>query len=409
MKILLINKHIFPRGGDAICTIETGKLLKSKGHEVVFWGMDHPENPDYPFKETFIPYIDYKSDNNILNKIKDSFNILYSIKAKKNISKLLLKFKPDIVHLNNFAHQVSPSILDVLYSHSIPMVMTMHDYKLICPVYTLLSHGKVCECCRNGKYYNCLLKKCSKESVTKSAVNTIEMYLHHTILNIYNKISVFIAPSQFMMSKVRELGFTKNVVHLYNFIDTKNETHRSSFLTEDKYIIYVGRLSEEKGLLTLLSAIKETQIKLRLIGEGPLRGELEYKMQMEKINNVELLGQMTGEGLRNQIMGCMFSVIPSECNENNPRSVIESFAYGKPVIGSRIAGIPEIVIDNETGFTYEPWNSKDLQGKILFLYNNPELAISLGKSARKLVEMEFDQEAHYNKLIQIYEIAMKKK
>jgi len=199
MKVLLINKFLYPKGGDAISTLTTGKLLSEKGHNVIFWGMRHPSNPEYTYQDYFIDNISYDKPQGILKKIKPSLKIIYSFEAKRKISKLLKKIDPDIVHLNNFAHQISPSILDVIHKYKIPTVMTMRDYKLVCPSYRMLLNGTPCEKCKNGKYYNCFFNKCTKYSYSKSLVNTIEMYLHHKILHIYNKIDIFILSIMYIL------------------------------------------------------------------------------------------------------------------------------------------------------------------------------------------------------------------
>jgi len=174
MKILLINKFLYPRGGDAISTINTGKILSEKGHKVIFWGMKHPKNPSYQYQKYFIENIDYEKPMNIKEKINISFKIFYSFEAKRKIKKFINEVvKPDIVHLNNFAHQISPSILHVFKKYEIPIVMTMRDYKLVCPSYSMLSNDNPCEKCKGGKYYWCFLRKCTKNSYMKSLINTV--------------------------------------------------------------------------------------------------------------------------------------------------------------------------------------------------------------------------------------------
>ncbi len=157
MKILLINKSLYPKGCDAISTITTGNLLSSKGHKVIFWGMTHPLNPEYTYKDYFISYIDFNNPGSAKKQLRMAVNMLYSFEAKRNIEKLIEIERPDIVHLNNFAHQISPSILHVFKKYRIPSVMTMRDYKLICLTYNMLLHGKPCERCKNGRFYQCLI------------------------------------------------------------------------------------------------------------------------------------------------------------------------------------------------------------------------------------------------------------
>jgi len=407
MKILLINKFLYPKGGDAISTLNTGKLLEKKGHQVFFWGMKHPKNPDFPYSEYFVDNIDYESQS-IREKFSNSLKILYSFEAKRKIEKFINNVaKPDIVHLSNFAHQISPSILDIIKKYNISTVMTMRDYKLVCPSYTMLSGGKPCEKCKGGRYYWCFINRCTKNSHLKSLVNVIEMYLHHKILNIYSQINIIIATSEFLKKTHIKMGLTNPIICLSNFVNIEDFTPECSW--EEKSIVYFGRLSREKGLFTLLDAIKGIDdIQLKIVGEGPIRKDLEQKVEKEGINNVVFAGYKSGENLKKEIKRSMFSIIPSECYETFGLTIIESYALGKPVIGSRIGGIPELVIDGVTGYTFEPGNAEDLRCKILTLCEKPEKIIQMGKNARNLAEENYNTEKHYKRLMEIYSIAMAK-
>lgn len=406
MKILLVNKFLYPKGGDAISTLSTGKLLKKKGNKIIFWGIKHRSNPKYSTESYFVSHTDLNEPMKIWQKLNAVLRVLYSIEAKNKIEKLIKRERPDIAHLNNFAHQISPSIIDVFYNYEIPTVMTMHDYKLVCPSYALLSNERTCERCKTGKYYWCLLKRCTKDSYAKSFLNTVEMYLHHKILHIYNKIDAFISPSKFLMNKVKEMGFKKEIFHLPNFIDTKD--YEPEYDSNDKTICYFGRVSREKGLFTLIEVVKNLGVKLKIIGEGPLEESLKLKVESEKVDNVNFLGYKKGEGLKEEIRKSMFVVLPSECYENNPRTVIEAFALGKPVIGSRIGGIPELVQDGKTGFAFEPGNVEDLRDKIKYLIDSPDKISQMGGNARKFVEKELNPEKHYKRLMKIYQLAIEK-
>jgi len=406
MKVLLVNKFLYLKGGDAISTLNTGKLLEKKGHQVFYWGMKHQKNPEYPYSEYFVDNIDYENQS-IKEKISNSLKILYSFEAKRKIEKFINEVvKPDIVHLNNFAHQISPSILPVMKKYGIPTVMTMHDYKLVCPAYTMLSNDNLCEKCKDRRYYWCFLRKCTKNSYMKSLINTVEMYLHHGILDIYSKIDVFISPSKFLKSKVLEMGFNGNIVVLPNFVFL--EEYVPEFNFKENSLCYVGRLSKEKGLFTLIEAFKGLNVTLKIIGTGPIEEDLKIKVKSLGLNNVKFLGYKSGEDLKNEIRNSMGVILPSEWYENNPRTVLEAFALGKPIIGARIGGIPELVRDGETGYTFEPGSVDDLGDKILLFLKNFEKIADMGKNARKFVEENFNPEKHYQELIRIYQMAIQK-
>jgi glycosyltransferase involved in cell wall biosynthesis len=349
--------------------------------------------------------VDYENGGGFFQNVKTALNILYSLEAKKKIEQVIKKEKPELVHFNNFAHQISPSVLHALKKYKIPSVMTMRDFKLVCPSYSMLLNGKPCERCKGGAYYNCFLNKCTKNSRVKSLINTAEMYLHHNIMDIYSNISLFISPSRFLKNKVEEMGFKKKVVYLPNFVYAEKFTPEYNFQSNE--ICYFGRLSEEKGILTLVKAVIGLDIKLNVIGEGPQKDEIELLIKKNGMKNVLLLGHKTGDELFSEIKKSMAVVIPSECYENNPRTVLEAFSLGKPVIGARIGGIPELVLDDKTGICFEPGNEKDLKEKILFFSKNSEKVIAMGKNARKFVSENFNPDWHYKRLIEIYEEAKK--
>ena len=407
MKVLLINKFLFPKGGDAISTLTTGHILETKGHETVFWGMNHPDNPAYPYADLFVSHADYEEDSGLLSMAGKAMNVLYSFEAKKKMKTLLDRTKPDIVHLNNFAHQIGPSILDVIKEHRIPIVMTMRDYKMVCPTYSMLSNGQICQRCRGGKFYQCGINRCTKGSLFKSLVNVAEMYLHHSVLHIYNKIDLYISPSRFLKDKVEEMGLYGEVLYLPNCVDMNG--FEPMYDWQEQSIVYVGRISHEKGIQTLIDAVKGFKdIRLKIIGDGPIKGELEEKIRNEQITNVEFLGYRTGQALHDEIRNSMFPVIPSEWYENNPRTVIEAFALGKPVVGARIGGIPELVKDWETGLTYVSGDVNDLRSKIQLMLDNQDKIPKMGQAARRYVEQEFNSHVHYCNLMKIYEQAMAK-
>lgn len=407
MKILLINKFLYNKGGDGVSTLATGKLLTKKGHKVYYFGMKSQYNEKYQYSDYFVNNIEYDKIMSFKNKISAVVNIIYSYEAKKKLQKMLNIIQPDIIHLNNFAHQISPSILHTIKKYKIPVIMTCHDYKLVCANYLMYNKSKVCEKCKNGKYYNCLINKCIKNSYLKSFINTIEMYFHHDILHIYDNINFFMSPSIFLKQKIKYMGFNKNnVVNLPNFININD--YEPYYNNSETYFCYIGRLSYEKGIITLINSIKNIDIKLNIIGEGPLSEYIKKFLRQNNINNVFLLGYLKGDNLKKEIKNSIAVIVPSEWYENNPFTVLEAFAFGKPVIASKIGGLSEMVIDNETGYTFEPKNEIDLNSKICKMISNKHNVYAMGKKARKFVEENFNSEVYYNKLLAIYKKVMLK-
>jgi glycosyltransferase involved in cell wall biosynthesis len=400
VKILFGNKFFYLKGGSEYIFFDSAEYLEQKGHKAIFFSMRHPQNISSIYEEYFVSNIDY-NNGGIGNRIRGSLNVLYSFEARRKAVELIEKERPDIAHLHNIYHQISPSILHAFKRFNIPVVLTLHDYKMVCPAYSMLRGGEICEACRDGSYYNCLLKGCSQNSRLKNLLNTIEMYLHHDILHIYDLVDTFISPSIFLKNKLEEMGFKGRMVYLPNFI--KLDGISPVYNWKERSIVYFGRLSKEKGIFTLIEAAKKINaIMFKIIGEGPLEKDIRTKISAENIRNVKLLGYKRGEDLKMEILKSMFIVLPSEWYENNPRSIIEGFAYGKPVIGSRLGGIPELVRDNETGLTFESGNAEDLRIKIEYLTNHQDKIIEMGKNARLFVEKELGADRHYEGLIRIY-------
>lgn len=407
MKVLLVNKFFYPRGGAENSFFETARLLERKGHQVVFFSMEHPKNKPSAFAPYFVSNVELnEGGGGLMHNLKTIGRIHYSFEARRKIEKLIKAERPDIAHLNNISHQISPSIIDSLRKFGIPIVMSLRDFKLTCPVYSLLRDGKPCDECRGGRFYKVFANRCTKGSTLKSGVNMTEMYLHHRLMHVYEKIDEFISPSRFLLKKTLEMGFKGSINHLPNFVSVDEYT--PSYSSEGDSIVYVGRLSEEKGVSTLIESVKDVNITLKIIGDGPLMPSLKEEVRARGQRNVLFLGFKSGEELKDEIRSSLFTVISSELYENNPRSVLEAFALGKPVIGARIGGIPELVKDNVTGFLFTPASSEDLKNKIrAFLEKKPTI-ISLGKNARKFVEKEFNPEIHYAGLMKIYETAIRK-
>lgn len=407
MKIILVNKFLFPKGGDAICTLETGKLLKSRGHDIHFFGMKHLNNPAYLNEDLFVNEMNLEQKMDWIQQVKTAGHVLYSLEAKRKVFQLIQRIgRPDIVHVHNFAHQLSPSILDVFKDHKIPVVMTMHDFKLVCASYSLLSRGNVCQKCQHGGHFHCFLQGCIKNSRLKSFLGSVEMYWHHAILRIYNSIRVFVSPSMFMKNKLIQMGWTKPVVYLPNCIDV--DAYHPQYIPSEQSIVYVGRLSKEKGVQSLMMAVKGLDVTLKIIGEGDEKESLMQLVQNQDIHNVKFLGYKSGEDLKEEIKRSMFLVIASRCYENNPRCVIEAFALGKPVVGPQRGGIEELVGDSLRGLMYDPSQPDSLRHTINRLIEAAQSTrATMGQAARAFVEKELNAQVHYQRLMSIYQAAQK--
>lgn len=403
MRILQINKFYYLRGGAERYLFEIERVLEEKGHEVIPFSMHDMRNRHSPYSKYFVSNIDFRIPMSLGKKFKVVPRVLFSKEAKETIELLIEDTKPDVAHLHNIAHQISPSILFPLQKHNIPVVQTLHDYKLICPTYTLFTNGEICERCRGVRYYNVLLQRCNRGLISASLLNCIEMYFHK-VIRAYDRVDLFISPSRFLKEKLIEHGIARErIVHLSNAL--RADEFSPQYNTSG-YILYFGRISPEKGLLTLIQAMRSIpEIQLRIIGEGPLTGRLEHSIEHESVKNVYLMGSLHGEELNNTIRDSIFTVLPSEWYENYPYSILESFALGKPVVGSRIGGIPELIRHGETGLTFEAGNVEDLSEKIRELFLNPDGIVRMGMQARRWMEKESNVDTHYEDLMKMYEKA----
>jgi glycosyltransferase involved in cell wall biosynthesis len=404
MKILLINNFYYNRGGDCTYLFSLKKLLEEKRHKVIIFSMHHPQNFESEYSRYFISYINYEEEvknKSIVAAIKVFSRTIYSLEAKKKLEILLENEKPDVAHLQNIHHHITPSIFFPLRKYKIPIVWTLHDYTLICPNTSFLSNGKICERCKKIKYIWPPIVRCKKNSLAASVMASIESLIHN-LMKSYELIDIFICPSEFLKTKLIEYGFNKNkLIKLNNFFDVCSLNYEK---TMGDYYLYVGRLSEEKGIKTLIdAALKIDSSHLKIVGDGPIREQMVlYAKSRDKKNKIIFLGYKDRKEVIDILGKCSFLIIPSECYENFPYAILEAFSCGKPVIGSNIGGIPELVKDNETGLTFEPGNTDDLNMKIKYLQNNSYKILEMGKNARDFAEKELNAEKHYQKLMDIY-------
>lgn len=405
MNILSVNKFYYPKGGCETYFFTLNQALQEKGYSIIPFSMKDGRNVSTPYESYFVDCIDYY-DKSILKRLKYAAKIIYSREAKKKISSLISSTKPELAHLHNFYHQLSPSILKEIKKYGLPIVFTAHDLKLICPDYQMLNKGEICEKCKDKKYYSCALSKCMKDSFSASLVNTAEMYLH-SWLKSYDAIDIIITPSEFYRKKFIEFGYNESrIVHIPNFVDTESNIPCH---TSYNYVVFAGRLSKEKGILTLVKAMKSIKsTDLYIVGDGPLKSELESLICHEGLSNIKLLGYKTGKELREIMQNSRFTILPSEWYENSPLSVFESMSFGKAVIGADIGGIPELIEHEKTGMIFKSRNYEQLADQINYLISNPKKAQEMGKEARIKAELEFGKEQHFEKVERVYQTLLKK-
>lgn len=411
LKVLMINKYHFVKGGSERYMFDLQELLEKNGHEVIPFGMADEKNIPSDYNKYFVDAIDYdfKSKvDKILSVPKVFGRMTYSFHAKERLEALLKNTKVDIAHLHMIDHQLSPSILHVLKKYNIPVVQTVHQYKLVCPNYRLYVPQKAesCERCLAGNYFNAVIQRCHKGSLFASAMVAVETAIHKAMQIQENNIDYFIVPSGFMGEKLAQGGIPEDKIKpIYHFIESEN--YPKSFEESDYFVCY-GRLSEEKGLFTLLKAIKNLpSAKLKMIGDGPEREKLEDFAKENNIN-VEFTGKKLGDELKQLVSKSKFVVLPSEWYENSPMVIYESFAMGKPIVGAKAGGITELIRHEVDGLLFEMRNEKQLRQAIETMLNDHELVKKYGQAGYERVIGEFDPVTHYDKVMELYDNLLQK-
>ncbi|TPF93362.1 glycosyltransferase [Bifidobacterium sp. UTBIF-78] len=383
MRILLVNKYFYRKGGAETYFFALAEGLKALGHEVAFFSMKHPNNEPSYWSKYFVSEKDYVGKISAFQQAKEAATLVYSFESKRKFEALLEEFKPDLIHMNNVHRQLTLSILDAPYlkKHHVPVVYTAHDYILLCPAYTMVDGaGNVCDDCLDRHFIHAVKKTCVKGSKAKSGLAFLEaefLKYHHS----YDKIDRIIAPSEFMKKKLDEGGYKGRTIAMQNFLTESQMamahkvTNTAKFDTVEPYFLFFGRLSKEKGILTLVRAFLDAAGKglpgdwtLHIVGDGPERETIEDLIKQtgdEAEHRISLLGYKTGEDLQREVGNARFSVLCSEWRENMPYSGLESLAAQTPVIGANIGGIPELVVEGETGFRFESGNREDLARALL--------------------------------------------
>lgn len=400
MKILMVNKFLYPNGGSETYIFKLGEELQRHGHEVQYFGMEHERRIVGNHAEAYTMNMDFHTGR--LDKILYPFKIIYSREARKKLRIVLEDFKPDVVHVNNFNFQLTPSILYEIQKYrndtkrSVRVIFTAHDSQLVCPNHLMQQYISQVKCteCIGGSPWNCTKHRCIHGSVIKSFMGSLEAWIYRN-LKTYRLIDLVICPSYFLKEKLDTCPeLTDKTVVMYNFTEQiENLAHLDT--STMPYVLYFGRFSKEKGIETMLKVCKELKnIPFVFAGNGPLEDAV------NKIPNIENRGFLMGESLKKLICAAKFTIFPSECNENCPLSVMESLMCGTPVIGADIGGVPELIENERTGYLFESGNEKELADKIIYLWENETVLKRMKEECEKLT---FDTANSYcEKLLQYY-------
>ena len=394
MKILFTNKFFHLNGGSETVFFQERSFFTQNNYEIIDFSMKDDRNINSPFADYFIPNINYQKSSGIKKQIQQAFSFVHSSLAVKNIQALIEKEKPSIAHLHNIYHQLTPSIIPILKKYGVKVLLTLHDYKLVCPSYLALKNEKICEECKGTHFWKPVTTNC-QNSYAQGFLLSAEA-IFHKWKGSYDDVDLFLAPSQFMADQINQRIPSKKIQVLHNGINI--EEYQPNY-NDQGYGLYFGRLSKEKGIETLLKAHMNMphSFPLKITGTGPLKTVLS-----KKYSNVEFLGYKSGQELNTLIANAAFVIVPSEWYENCSMVILESMAFGKPIIGSSIGGIPEQIEDGKTGFLFEMGNVEELSKKMTQLANDTKLRQYFGKNARNKLENEYSLNEHCQKLENLY-------
>ena len=406
MKILLINNFHYRKGGSEAVYFNMARMLMQRGHEVVFFSCTSPLNEQDGSNRHFV------TPNNSLPLAQGAMRYIYNREAQRSLEQLIKEEQPDIAHIHLFWGGLSTSILDTLRKYRIPIVHTAHDYRMVCPAYSFRrADGTICEECKGGKYYRCLKHRCSRNSLVHSLLMSVEMYLRNYWHKALKKIDGIVFVSNFSRNKhfelMPQLAQSKSIVS-YNTIPPIEE----HFISRERgeYYLFFGRLSYEKGIKTLIEAFTALNgPKLKIVGTGPEEEMLKaYVAEHHSEDKIEFVGYRSGDELKELIRDASFVIVPSECYENNPMTIIEAYSAGVPVIGAHIGGIPEIIDENHTGLLFPSGDVQGLKEAITKAESLSEENYSeMSQAARKFAAENFSEEQSYKRIITLYQEIIK--
>jgi glycosyltransferase involved in cell wall biosynthesis len=396
--LLSINNYYYPRGGAEVVFFRHNGMLHDAGWDVVPFAMNHRMNIGGERSE-FVSEIEYgRESDGLATRLRKGLKAVYSFEARSKLARLIDRSGPDLCHAHNVYHHLSPSILGLVRSRGIPLVMTLHDLKIACPAYSMLTHDGVCERCKDGRLYQVVTNRCMKGSLALSALVMLESYLHLALGSYLRNVDRFLVPSRFYLHKLVEWGFpAERFEYVPNFVAA--ESFEARYAPGARFV-YFGRLSPEKGIATLIRAAAEAQVGIDVIGTGPAESELRA---LAAGRDVRFLGYLTGTKLNAAVSSARAVVVPSEWYENAPLAVLEGAALGKPLIVARIGGLPELVVEGESGWSFESRSVSDLAATLRRVARLSDADVAAaGMAARRRIEDEFSPQRYLERIRGVY-------
>jgi glycosyltransferase involved in cell wall biosynthesis len=398
--LVAINNYFYERGGSETIFFAHNRMLEELGWNVIPFSMQHASNLSTPWSEYFIDDLEMHGEYSLVQKLTRLPKVIYSFEARRRLDQLLARVRPDIAHAHNIYHHISPSILGLLHSRGIPTVLTLHDLKIACPAYNMLARDGICERCRGGRLYNVVTNRCIGGSAAMSLVVMLEAVLHKLLGSYRRYVDCFVVPSRFYIDKFREWGMpVAQFRHIPNFVDVARYQPRYE---PGAAFLYFGRVIRQKGVATLIRAAAQARKPLLIAGTGP---DLDAMKQLaaELAADVTFLGHLSGTALHETIRNARAVVLPSEWYENAPVSVLEAYALGKPVLGARIGGIPELIRENETGLCFASGDVQSLVAAFDSIAARPDTQLAeMGRAARRWVEQDFTVARYRQRILAAY-------
>lgn len=404
MRILYCNKYNFAFSGTETYLFSAMKMMQERGHETALFSMADPRGDPTPFDRYLVKHQDFKAPHRISSRVRLAMHAIYSVEARTKLRAMIRDFKPDIAHVRNIYHHLSPSILWELKAQGVPVIYHLNDFKLLCPCYNMVSaSGKACERCKDGKFKNVILRHCYSGGVAASGALAAEAYVHRWLRTYERCVDLILAPSQFAKRKLVEGGWSSSTITVLPHFQTIPDTITAPDAFSDT-ILYFGRLSREKGIQDLLDAARTLpHLHFVIAGDGPERKSLEDLATSFGITNMTFTGHVAGPALDRLIAASQFTVFPSHAYETFGKSILESYAQARAVIASDLGSRRELIDENKTGLLYPSGNVDKLAASIEFLFKHPEVAREMGAEARRLVIEKYSPEQHFQALTSIYQ------
>lgn len=397
MRILNAGHYYHVRGGSDRCMIQLGELLEDDGHTVIPFASQHADNRPSEWDDYFPPGVDTDAPS-----VQDAARFVYSPAARQHLARLLDAAAPlDVAHLHIYYGQLTASILKPLVEAGVPIVQSLHEYKLTCPVYSHLSQGDVCEACGGSDFWKALPRRCNQGSLARTALSVLESYVSRA-LGDNRHVDHFVAVSDFLRRKMIEhdVVVPEDVSTVHNFVDPDRfepSTRRG------EHVLYFGRIAPEKGVRTLVEAAAPLDdVPLLIAGTGAQRRMLEAEVERRGLDHIRFVGFQSGDDLWDLVRRSICTVLPSEWYENCPMTVLESMACARPVVGADIGGVPELIDDRIDGRLVPSGNVEALRDALAWMHTHRQEAIEMGRSGRRKVEAQFSPERHYEQILDVY-------